>query len=110
MGNSKSSLRSLSCFVKGDQQKGSKKKKQKGTNPPPPMYDTVTPDFPVYAVVDKTNRKKTLKVDENVQYAEIEIVRRPPSKSHKKVVSPPESTEYATIKPQVYNSSNGTLV
>lgn len=61
------------------------------------MYDTVA-DIPVYSVVDRS-RKREIKADDDVQYAEVEVMRRPPqNRSQKK---PPvlqnSETEYATI-------------
>ncbi|CAJ0954436.1 unnamed protein product [Ranitomeya imitator] len=63
------------------------------------MYDTVA-DVPVYSVVDKTRKRNNLPADDSVQYAEIEVVRRPMhSRSQKKaaVRQDPGVTEYATI-------------
>ncbi|XP_077313044.1 uncharacterized protein LOC143933845 isoform X1 [Lithobates pipiens] len=75
--------------------------------PPPtaPMYDTVANDIPVYSVVDKS-RSNHPKVEENVQYAEIEVIRPPTKRSQKKpaiLPKPVESTEYATINFHTHN-------
>ncbi|KAG8569352.1 hypothetical protein GDO81_014379 [Engystomops pustulosus] len=60
------------------------------------MYDTVA-EIPVYSVVDKS-RKRDVRVEDDVQYAEVEVVRRPQNKSQKKPPAPQQSeTEYATI-------------
>lgn len=69
------------------------------------MYDTVANDFPVYSVVDKS-RPNHPKVEENVQYAEIEVIRPPTKRSQKKpaiLPKPVESTEYATINFHPHN-------
>lgn len=69
------------------------------------MYDTVANDIPVYSVVDKS-RQNHPKVEENVQYAEIEVIRRPTKRSQKKpaiLPKPVESTEYATINFHLQN-------
>uniref|UniRef100_A0A8C5MQI6 Uncharacterized protein n=1 Tax=Leptobrachium leishanense TaxID=445787 RepID=A0A8C5MQI6_9ANUR len=77
-----------------------------------PMYDTVA-DFPVYAVVDKTKKKPhPPNVNDNVQYAVIEVVKPPHGNSHMKPVeSSATTTEYATINfTPTYNAVKGTLV
>ncbi|KAM8927673.1 uncharacterized protein C11orf52 homolog [Pelodytes ibericus] len=80
---------------------------------PPPVvhtYDTVT-DFPVYAVVDKSKKTK-MREDEAVQYAEIQVLRKPTVSQKKAAVLPNHNdTEYATLDfPREYNAVKGTLV
>ncbi|KAM4015991.1 uncharacterized protein ACNLHF_002503 isoform 1-T1 [Anomaloglossus baeobatrachus] len=109
MGNSSSSsgggraVWAQKLFKKENKKKDTKKKKSKArrSNSAPtvgPMYDTVA-DVPVYSVVDKT-RKRNIPADDNVQYAEVEVVRRPMhGRSQKRSAGrqDPEITEYATI-------------
>ncbi|KAM5132306.1 uncharacterized protein ACMZJ9_019109 [Mantella aurantiaca] len=107
MGNS-SSTKGLwppgKLFQRKPKQNSTKKRSSSRTNsrnPPPvgPMYDTVADDIPVYSVVDKS-RQNNIKVEDNVQYAEIEVIRKPAKRSQKKpalLPKPVETTEYATI-------------
>ncbi|KAG8434476.1 hypothetical protein GDO86_012741 [Hymenochirus boettgeri] len=77
-----------------------------------PTYDTVT-ETPVYSVVNKSKQPHK-KAEENLHYAEIEVIRhRQPrsSKQEPNIPTKPEATEYATINfPKEYNPVNGTLV
>ncbi|KAE8592616.1 hypothetical protein XENTR_v10018813 [Xenopus tropicalis] len=94
---------------------GSKKRHStKRTQKPPndaPTYDTVA-EVPVYAVVDKAKQKKTK--EENIHYADIEVLRRPTTNTSKRkpdIPPKPEATEYASINfPKEYNPVKGTLV
>uniref|UniRef100_A0A6I8R364 Uncharacterized protein n=1 Tax=Xenopus tropicalis TaxID=8364 RepID=A0A6I8R364_XENTR len=76
-----------------------------------PTYDTVA-EVPVYAVVDKAKQKKTK--EENIHYADIEVLRRPTTNTSKRkpdIPPKPEATEYASINfPKEYNPVKGTLV
>ncbi|KAM3921007.1 uncharacterized protein RB166_010452 isoform 2-T2 [Leptodactylus fuscus] len=100
---------------KNSKKKKSKKRRVNSAPPVSPMYDTVA-EVPLYSVVDKS-RKKNVSPEDNVQYAEIEVVRRPApqKKSQKKPASwqqPPEATEYATINfnPQENHTGKNALV
>ncbi|OCT72513.1 uncharacterized protein C11orf52 homolog [Xenopus laevis] len=98
-------------------EKSSGSKKRQSTRPTQklptnaPTYDTVA-EVPVYAVVDKTKHKKPK--EENVHYADIEVLRRPTTRTAKRkpeIPPKPEVTEYASINfPTAYNPIKGTLV
>ncbi|XP_069750974.1 cilia- and flagella-associated protein 68 isoform X3 [Narcine bancroftii] len=73
-----------------------------------PAYDEVTPEVPVYAVVNK-------KKPEDVHYAELQMIQQGTRRTIKQVKARQKenATEYATISftPVVkYDRKNGTLV
>ncbi|XP_025896816.1 uncharacterized protein C11orf52 homolog [Nothoprocta perdicaria] len=77
-----------------------------------PMYEDV-PEFPVYATV---NKPKSVKQDESIHYADIQVFTKARERSAEEVknLQMQNATEYATLnfpRPRLkYDSKNGTLV
>ncbi|XP_062450518.1 uncharacterized protein C11orf52 homolog [Rhea pennata] len=77
-----------------------------------PMYEDV-PEFPVYATV---NKPKSVKQDDSIHYADIQVFSKARERSAEEVknLQMQNATEYATLnfpRPRLkYDSKNGTLV
>lgn len=85
---------------------------QRSFSPKVPTYEDV-PEFPVYATVSKP---KSVKQDDSIHYADIQVFAKVRERSAAEVknLQMQNATEYATLnfpRPRLkYDSKNGTLV
>uniref|UniRef100_A0A8D0ETI9 Chromosome 11 open reading frame 52 n=1 Tax=Strix occidentalis caurina TaxID=311401 RepID=A0A8D0ETI9_STROC len=85
---------------------------QSSFSPKAPTYEDV-PEFPVYATVSKP---KSVKQDDSIHYADIQVFTKVRERSAAEVknLQMQNATEYATLnfpRPRLkYDSKNGTLV